>query len=219
MRSLIAALLLLFSSSVFAQPVAVVEDVQGEVIGAEFMDYVHPGMVIKLGPRGSLVLGYMKSCWRETITGVGTVIVGTGESEVHLGEVKAHKVQCDSSQGQLISRDLTGVAATVLRSVRRSSKSSFPQLTIYGLSPIVDVAGAGKLVVERLDVKGERYEVDLAAGSVVHGLFYDFAKTDTKLKPGGVYQASLGSRSMVFMVDGAAEANFTPIIGRLVHLN
>jgi len=44
MRSLIAALLLLFSSSVFAQPVAVVEDVQGEVIGAEFMDYVHPGM-------------------------------------------------------------------------------------------------------------------------------------------------------------------------------
>ena len=30
-------------------PVAVVEDVQGKVTGAEFMDYVAPGQVIKLG--------------------------------------------------------------------------------------------------------------------------------------------------------------------------
>ena len=30
-------------------PVAVVEDVQGKVTGAEFMDYVAPGKVIKLG--------------------------------------------------------------------------------------------------------------------------------------------------------------------------
>jgi hypothetical protein len=51
-------------------PVAVVEDVQGKVTGVEFMDYVAPGKVIKLGPAGMVVLGYMKSCWRETITGV-----------------------------------------------------------------------------------------------------------------------------------------------------
>ena len=48
-------------------PVAVVEEVQGTVTGVEFMDYVAPGKVIKLGPNGSVVLGYMKSCWRETI--------------------------------------------------------------------------------------------------------------------------------------------------------
>src|SRR3977135_3851877 len=73
-------------------PVAVVEDVQGPVTGAEFMDYVAPGKVIKLGPAGTIVLGYMQSCRRETITGVGTVIVGTEESMVHLGEVKAGKM-------------------------------------------------------------------------------------------------------------------------------
>ena len=39
-------------------PVAVVEDVQGTVAGVEFMDYVAPGKVIKLGPNGAVVLGY-----------------------------------------------------------------------------------------------------------------------------------------------------------------
>src|SRR6202051_3606612 len=37
-------------------PVAVVEDVQGKVTGAEFMDYVAPGAVIKLGPGSTVVL-------------------------------------------------------------------------------------------------------------------------------------------------------------------
>src|ERR1700743_2509674 len=78
-------------------PVAVVEDLQGKVSGAEFMDYVVPGQVIKLGAGGSVTLGYMKSCWRETITGIGTVIVGTEESSVHLAEFKAGKVPCDSA--------------------------------------------------------------------------------------------------------------------------
>ena len=37
--------------------------------------------MIKLGPRDTIVLGYLKSCWRETITG-GTVTVGAEQSEV-----------------------------------------------------------------------------------------------------------------------------------------
>src|ERR1700712_1813940 len=85
-------------------PVAVVEDVQGKVVGVEFMDYVAPGKVIKLGPAGTVVLGYMKSCRRETITGVGTVIVGAEQSMVHLGDVKASTEQCDSNHSQLIDR-------------------------------------------------------------------------------------------------------------------
>src|ERR1700752_1230493 len=86
-------------------PVAVVEDVQGKVTGAEFMDYVVPGQVIKLGAGGSITIGYMKSCWRETISGIGTVIVGTEESSVHLAEFKAGKVPCDSSQAERIGKE------------------------------------------------------------------------------------------------------------------
>jgi hypothetical protein len=96
MKNLFAAIVVFvgFTGLAAAQaPVAVVEDVQGKVTGAEFMDYVAPGAVIKLGPGSTVVLGYMKSCWRETITGVGTVIVGSEESMVHLSEVKAGKVR------------------------------------------------------------------------------------------------------------------------------
>src|SRR5882757_3301312 len=98
-------------------PVAVVEDVQGPVTGAEFMDYVAPGKVIKLGPAGTIVLGYMQSCRRETITGVGTVIVGTEESMVHLGEVKAGKMDCDTNRPHMSNRQTGDSAAMVVRNL------------------------------------------------------------------------------------------------------
>jgi len=220
MKSMVAAVVGfvgLTGLAVAQAPVAVVEDVQGKVTGAEFMDYVAPGAVIKLGPAAVVVLGYMKSCWRETITGVGTVIVGAEESMVHLSEVKAGKVQCDSSHSQLIDRQVRESAATVFRSIG-DDLSTLPQVTLYGLSPVVETASRGKLVVERLDVKGERYDVNLTAASVVRGKFYDFAKTRTALKPGGTYAASLGSQRIVFLVDPRAEPGPTPIIGRLVRL-
>ncbi len=100
MKSIFAAIVGLvgFTGLAAAQtPVAVVEDVQGKVSGVEFMDYVAPGKVIKLGQGGVVVLGYMKSCWRETISGIGTVVVGAEESLVHLGDVKAGKVQCSAA--------------------------------------------------------------------------------------------------------------------------
>jgi hypothetical protein len=198
-------------------PVAVVEDVQGKVTGAEFMDYVAPGKVIKLGPASTVVLGYMKSCWRETITGIGTVIVGAEESMVHLGEVKASKVRCDAGHSQPIDREVGESAATSFRSIDEKGSMS-PPLTLYGLSPVFETAGHGKLVVERLDVKGERYDINLVAGSLVRHSFYDFVKTGASLKPGGTYTASLGSRRIIFVIDPRAEPGPTPIIGRLVRL-
>ena len=97
-------------------------------------------------------------------------------------------------------------------------KPASPQLTLYGLSPLVQTPGRGKLIVERIDLKGERYAVDLTPASVVHGKFYDFAKAGTSLKPGGTYAASLGSQRIVFLVDRTAEPGPTPIIGRLLRL-
>ena len=67
-------LLALVSPAAAQSPVAVVEEIQGKVTGAEFMDYVVPGQVIKIGPTGSIVLSYLKTCRRETISGIGTVI-------------------------------------------------------------------------------------------------------------------------------------------------
>ena len=98
--------------------VAVVEDVQGKVTGAEFMDYVTPEAVIEIGDGGSIVLSYMTSCRREKISGIGTVIVGTEESVVHLADVKSEKTDCDSRQAHMTTRETSEVAATVLRSMK-----------------------------------------------------------------------------------------------------
>lgn len=197
-------------------PVAVVEDVQGKVSGAEFMDYVVPGQVIKLGAGASITLGYMKSCWRETISGIGTVIVGTEESSVHLAEFKAGKVPCDPGLTEHIGQQVGESAATVVRSIRDDAAK--PSLVLHGVSPVIAVSERGKLVVDRLDVKGEHYEFDLAGAPFGHGKFYDFAKANIALKPGGAYSMKLNGKSVAFVVDADATAGSGPLVSRLVSL-
>ena len=220
-RSIAACLGLLALASPAAadSPVAVVEDVQGKVTGAEFMDYVTPKAVIKIGDGGSVILSYLKSCRRETISGAGTVIVGTEESAVHLAEVKAEKTNCDPNQANATTRETSGVAATVLRSVDSSKAASLPQpqLTLYGASPLVEAKGRGKLVIRRLDVPGERQEISLG-GTQLKGRFLDFASENVALAPGGLYAATFKSSQIVFRIDPQAKPGATPIVGRLLRI-
>ena len=87
------------------------------VAGVEFMDYVAPGRVIVLGAKDVLVLGYLRSCWRETITG-GTVTVGEVQSVVQAGRVERSQVACGGSRAQPVPREATQSAATVFRSMQ-----------------------------------------------------------------------------------------------------
>jgi hypothetical protein len=105
-------------SAAVADPieVALVENLTGASPSAEFMDYVRTGQVIRLGPQQTIVLSYMSSCVRETITG-GTVTVGTDWSEVQSGEVKRSRAQCDvgkmvltGAQGEIGGRIFRGPA-------------------------------------------------------------------------------------------------------------
>ena len=211
-------LLALASPAAADSPAAVVEDVQGKVTGAEFMDYVTPKAVIKIGDGGSIVLSYLKSCRRETISGTGTVVVGTEESAVYLAEVKAEKTNCDSNQANVTTRETSGVAATVLRSVDNKAASlPKPQLTLYGASPLVEAKGRGKLIIRRLDVPGERQEISLG-GTQLKGRFLDFASENVALAPGGLYAASFKSSQIVFRVDEQAQPGATPIVGRLLRM-
>ena len=210
-------LLALASPAAAGSPVAVVEDVQGKVTGAEFMDYVTPKAVIKIGDGGAVILSYLKSCRRETISGAGTVVVGTEESAVHLADVKAEKTNCDPNQANVTTRETSGVAATVLRSVDNSKAAAEPQLTLYGASPLVEAKGRGKLVIRRLDVPGERQEISLG-GTQLKGRFLDFASENVALVPGGLYAATFKSSQIVFRVDPQAKPGATPVVGRLLRM-
>jgi len=201
------------------QPVAIVEEVQGKVTGAEFMDYLTPKTVIKLGAAdSSIVISYLKSCRREKVDGIGTVIVGAVESLVHLASVKDEKTECDARHAHATTRETSEVAATVVRSIGKNEATLKPQLTVYGVSPLVQATGRGTLLVERLDVPGERQQIELD-GKQSKGKFYDFAAAGKALSPGGIYSAKFKSSQIVFQVDAQARPGTTPIVGRLVRMD
>jgi hypothetical protein len=204
--------------AVAQQPAALVESVHGQVKGAEFMDYVAPGHVIKLGAGGSIVLAYLSTCVRETVTG-GEVVVGTAESSVSQGDVSREKQTCDLPRAQLPASAETG-SGTAFRNTPRKQQPQ--RVTLYGLSPMIEVeglsaAGSGKLVIERTDKPGEHYEAMLSKTTLVKGRFYDLARAGTQLKPGGVYLATLGERKALFKIDPLAAAE-APLLGRLLRL-
>ena len=199
-------------------PAALVEDIQGKVTGAEFMDYVVPGQVIKIGKAGSIVLSYLKSCRRETISGIGTVIVGADESKIHLSDIQDEKVDCDASHAHATTKETSEVAATVVRGITSPAASTPAQVTLYGTSPIFEVKGRGALLVERLDKAGERQQIEIGDNRI-KGRFLDFAKLNRALAPGGTYAASFGATKIVFRIDPQAKSGAAPVLGRLLQMD
>ena len=218
-RMLVAGLMsvsCLAAASAGSPPVAVVEEIAGTVAGVEFMDYVTPGTVIKLGAEDSIVLGYMTSCLRERITG-GMVTIGFERSTVDRGRVYRTKVACDSSQVQMVGSGQDQSAATVFRNVSRDHETPRPPyVTIYGRSPIVEVDEPGMLVIVRLDERGERLQLPVDGKSLMRGKFFDLAPARKELALGGIYEARVGNRRVVFKVDPAGGSGATPMIGRLL---
>jgi len=194
-------------------PVAIVESVDGPVSGAEQMEYLAPGQVIKLGASGRIVLAYLSSCMRETITG-GVVIVGSDESRTSLADIKSEKILCNTGQAQLAKG--TGSGGGMAFRNKQHDEATW-SVMVYALSPMIEVSEPGLLVIERLDKPGERYETALAKASLVKAKFHDLAGNKIELKRGGVYAATLGAHKVVFKVDELAEAT-GPLTGRLVRL-
>jgi hypothetical protein len=200
-------------------PAAVVEELAGNVPGVAFMDYVDPGQVIRLGAHDRIVLGYLKSCWRETITG-GTVTVGPDQSEVAGGEVVRVKVACDGGK-MMLSAELAGKSgAMVFRQAPKPQPVALlhPEFTLYGLSPVFELRPPGKLVLERLDQRGERHELAVTGQELMRGAFFDCAKAGIALAPGGIYRAKFADREIVFKIDPDAKPGDVPLLGRLARL-
>jgi len=206
------------AAAVAQGPVAVVEEVSGKPPGIQFMDYVEAGKVIKLGPHDEIVLGYLKSCWRETISG-GTVTVGTEQSTVQLGSVKRVQVKCDGGRIELSPEQGVASAGFISRSVQGQSgseaKASAADVTLFARIPMIDVRGGGTLLIERVDEPGERFEIAIRPTELVRGAFLDFARTNRVLTAGGIYRATLGAKQIVFKIDAAAPP-MAPLASRLL---
>ena len=194
-------------------PAAVVEDVTGSP-GVESMDYVEAGKTIKLAAKDSIILSYIRSCWRETIKG-GTVTVGAEQSAVEGGTVEREKVTCDGGKMELAAAQSRQSAAMVFRGTGHTPPPK-PQFAIYARSPIIELAGGGAVSLERVDKSGEKIDLSIGTADLAHGRFYDMAKAGKALQPGGVYRAKAGNQQVVFQVDAAAKSDGGPIASRLV---
>ncbi len=208
----ITTLITLVPPATAQEPAAIVEEVDAPTAGVAFMDYLVPGQVIDLKSNGTLKLGYLRSCFSETITG-GRVVIGRERSAVEGGKIERRRVECDGGNLKLSDEQAGKSAVLVLRRPPAPRGGSIPRpaFKIYGASPIIKTAGsAGAVSFERLDRPEPGIDVELRGGTA------DLAATGRSLAPGGLYWARAGGRAVVFKVDPFARAGAGPIIGRLV---
>src|SRR4051812_43993851 len=180
-------------------PTALVEDIKSDTVDVHFMDYVGNGQVIKLEPRDTLVLSYLKSCEFETITG-GTVIVGAERSDIRDGQIVRAKVLCDGGKMRLNPRQASKSAASAFR---LQSANIEPKL--YARTPVVQfpkvLASEDRtLLIKRIDRLGERHKFKIDDTIAAAG-FYDPTKSGISLTRGAIYDASLGGHNLTFWID------------------
>jgi hypothetical protein len=196
-------------------PVALVEEVTGRVPGVAEMDYMSSGKVVRLAAQDRLVLSYLNSCQRETITG-GVVTVGTERSDVRDGNVQRETITCDAGRLRLSPEQAARSGVMVFRGVRPSQPVQ-AEITIYARAPIVDGVGAGPLVIQRLDKAADQIAVNVTP-AILRKRAVDLAKAGVRLELGGTYTLKAGERQIVFKVAPDARDAGGPVLGRLLRL-
>lgn len=216
-RAAAAVMLAGASFSSFAQtgdPVAIVERVTASGAGVAYMDYIAAGQVIRLSTKDTLVLNYLRSCLRETISG-GVVTVGMERSEVSNGEVQRERFPCDAGRLRLTPQQLERSGVIVLRG--GPPPESPVEITIFARTPAIDGVSAGVLLIERLDRPADRLAINVTA-AMARKRPLDLALLGVTLEPGGRYVVTTGKRQLVFAVADGSRAAGGPLLARLLRL-
>jgi hypothetical protein len=207
-----------FAPAAAQSPVAIVEEIEAPAAGVEFMDYLFPGQVIRLGLNGRIVVSYFDSCWRESVL-AGTVTIGRDQSQVSEGRIDRAKYLCAGGKMQLSGEQAKHSGGMTFRApVRKGTEKQAqpePQL-VHGSAPVFDLQHPGTLTIERIDAPGEKFEQAIAAEHLLRGSFFDLARVDRSLAQGGLYRARHGGRLIVFRIAPDAKPGAGPVAGRLV---
>lgn len=203
--------LALLSSLALAIPAALVEEVSQATPGVRVLDYVSPGQVVDLGSNGRLTLGYLASCVHEQISG-GRVTVGATESQVSNGKVERRKTPCDGTRLALAANQAMHSGAVAVRSM---DPSAAPHVIVNDRSPLIFLPKAGRVVVKRLDLTGERHSIEVTK-AIEGQLRIDLADNNIELAPGGIYMVTVAGLAQTFQVATGATRGHTPLVGRLV---
>ena len=202
-------------------PEAIVEDLIGQVAGVEVFDYLNKGRKLTLPADATITLGYLRSCVREILRG-GSVVIGESESTVADGaSVERTKPACDGARLVLTAEQAGKSGTMVFRAPTDASGRKImpePDLILHGRSPLVDAAGAATLIIERLDVDGERWQIDLSAQAKLNGRMFDCAQAGISLSPSGFYRVATDKKGIIVRVHPFAAAGSGPAVSRLIRL-
>ena len=204
-----AAPLPLSAESFEPRPDAIVEEVSG-ADGLQPLQVLHAGRHIGLGQNGRLVLGYLGSCWEETIIG-GDVWVENRQSRVERGSVTRRRVDCDSTaltHWHSGPEDVGSVPGPI-----STARAETPDIVVFGTSPVLLCeSGFAAVTISRLDLGEPAIRVELVDGKL------DLLDRGIELEPGGLYRFGTDSVSLIVLVDELAQPGRAPLIGRLVFL-
>lgn len=199
--------LLATNASAQAPAVAILEEIAGASGKHEAFDELKAGERLDLGTGGRAIIGYLGSCTRETIEG-GTVMIGTGQSEIEGGKVQRETIPCEATQLVLTDQE-AGQSATVV--FRGPPWEKWVRQVVPSPSPVVLAAGK-TLTIKRLDEDEKAQTVSLTSGHA------DLATENITLTPGGYYELTAGKKQMVIQIDPAAQSGPMPVASRLVRL-
>lgn len=193
-----------------AGPSAIVENVSYASDELFEFDYLFPGREISVPAGQTLVIGYLSSCVRETVTD-GAIRIGDEQSE---GDALITRESMDCAGAATVAG--ADAQATALTAIFRGGE----QAPVGGERPVASTLpvflvphNAATLSISRLDADAPDISVN-ASGGVV-----DMAAAGAQpLTPGGVYFASAGSAFIEFAVSGDATAQGGPATPRLVRL-
>lgn len=179
--------------------VAILEE--GSVASAGLAEWslLAEGTSFELGGGESIVIGYMTSCQRETITG-GAVTIGAKQSEVSGGTVAREGVQCAEPRLDLSAAE-SQQSATIAFRPADSLKH------IYTRTPLLFGRGSPTIFLEIVEAESSRTigKVQTEAGRI------DLAQENLELEPGKTYLLKTSRNTVMVEVDAAAKAGGTTL--------
>jgi hypothetical protein len=186
------------------EPVAIVEEAP-EHTGVSFMDYLEAGTGFELAPDEKLIVSYLKSCQRETITG-GRIIVGFEKSTVKGGAIQREEIDCSGRGMKLSSSQAQESGVTAYRETDKFAAFA----ASYGTQPLFAPIENGPAIIQRVDSFEPPKDVE------VSGARLDLQALGISLTPGAIYRMRGPKVDFLFAIAPTAKAGPVPLIARLI---
>lgn len=197
----VAMMLLGAPAEAASRPVAIVEEsTKTEGKGQPF-DLLAEKDTVALAAGETMILGYLKSCVRETITG-GSITVGTKESVVEGGKVIREKTECAVNKLALTADESQQSATIAFRGQVKH---------IYSRQPLIMAAKSESVTIQPLQ-GGESWKLAPESGRI------DFRAVNLEMQPGMSYRVTGAKAAIVVEVDAAATSAKTGALERVVIL-